>query len=89
MKKIFFIRHGQSVMNVAELASGHTDTPLTPIGKEQATKAGKEARDKGLIFDVILASPLERAHHTAKLVAEHSGHSENLIELHDREVAMV
>lgn len=70
MKQLYFIRHGQSQMNVSGHYSGSTNTPLTSIGKAQAREAGKRARDQGLVFDIILASPLDRAHETAKLVAQ-------------------
>ena len=43
--------------------------PLTPKGHTQAKKAGQEAREQGLVFDVIISSPLSRAHDTAKHVA--------------------
>ncbi len=70
MKHLYFIRHGLSEMNVANQYSGSSNTPLTPTGKEQAMKAGKWARDNGIVFDCILASPLDRAHETAKHVAQ-------------------
>ena len=80
MKTIYFIRHGLSESNVAGRATGHTNSQLTPKGKAQATAAGKKARESGLVFDVIVSSPLDRAHDTAKLVAKEIGFpTENII----------
>lgn len=67
MKKLYFIRHGLSEMNVQARFAGHTDTPLTPAGRKQARLAGVSA--KGLAIDLIVSSPLSRAHETAQIVA--------------------
>ncbi len=68
MKKIYFCRHGLSKMNVSGHMAGVTDTPLVKIGKEQAKKAGNKA--KSLNIDLIVSSPLKRAHETAKIIAK-------------------
>lgn len=72
MKKLYFIRHGESEMNVAGHFAGVTDTPLTAHGREQARRAGKKARD--LHLDYIISSPLSRAHETAQIIAEEIGY---------------
>ncbi len=69
MKKLYFIRHGESEFNKAHKWAGSVDTPLTQTGHEQAQKAGKELKKQGLAFDIIISSPLERAHQTAKNIA--------------------
>ncbi len=76
-KKIYFARHGQSVLNVSGHFAGHTDTPLTDEGKRQAKKAGQKARN--LSIDTIVASPLSRAHDTAKIIAGEIGLDPNTI----------
>lgn len=81
MKKLYFIRHGLSEMNVLGLRSGHTDTPLTEAGREQAKKAGQSA--KNLDIDLIVASPLARAYETAKIIAREINYAENRIALSD------
>jgi broad specificity phosphatase PhoE len=70
-------------MNKQGTWSGHTDTPLADEGHEQAKLAGKRAKDQGLTFDVIVSSPLQRAHHTAKHVAKHIEYPHDEIVLHD------
>lgn len=70
MKRLFYVRHGETEMNVAELLSGTIETPLTKNGREQAIKIGKEIKEKLPKIDVIVCSPLERAFETAKLIAK-------------------
>jgi broad specificity phosphatase PhoE len=72
MKHLFFARHGLSQMNVAGLLSGSTDTPLTGEGRRQARQAGIAA--KGLGIDLIVSSPLSRAHETAQTIAKEIGY---------------
>lgn len=80
VKHLYFVRHGLSEMNVQGVAAGSSDTPLTPKGETQVEAAGKWARDQGLVFDVILSSPLQRAYHTAQAIATHLDYPhENII----------
>lgn len=72
MKKLYFIRHGQSEMNTRNLWAGVTNTPLTDEGRRQAKAAGYAAKDLGI--DLIVSSPLVRAHETAKIVAKEIGY---------------
>lgn len=65
-------------MNTQSLFAGLTDTPLTDEGRQQARHAGQQA--KGLHIDLILSSPLVRAHETAQLFAQSAGLDEELIE---------
>jgi probable phosphoglycerate mutase len=69
VKQIYFVRHGESEYNRQDKWAGSSDTPLTPKGRKQAAAAGKQAREQGLVFDVIISSPLSRAHHTAQHIA--------------------
>ncbi len=74
------MRHGLSEANKHMLTwSGDTDTPLAPEGIEQAIRAGQKAKEEGLTFDVIICSPLSRAHDTAKLFAKEIGYPEDKI----------
>lgn len=83
MKYLYFIRHGLSEMNKQGTWSGHTDTPLAPEGHEQAKRAGLQAKSQGLAFDIILSSPMQRAHHTAQHLATHTSYSHDDIVLLD------
>ncbi|HET7060261.1 MAG TPA: histidine phosphatase family protein [Candidatus Saccharimonadales bacterium] len=83
MKQLYFIRHGESEFNAAHVWNGSSDTPLTPKGREQAKLAGQRARQQGLAFDVIISSPLSRAHDTAKHVASELDYPHDKIILSD------
>ncbi len=83
MKHLYFVRHGESEMNAAKLTAGRTDTPLTEKGRKQANTTGLSAKEQRLIFDKIFASPLQRAHHTAKGIVKHLDYEEDSIELLD------
>lgn len=78
MKKLYYLRHGLSELNLAGLFAGSTDTPLTEDGKQQALIAGQEA--KHLKIDRIISSPLSRALETAKQFAKGARLSEDIIE---------
>jgi probable phosphoglycerate mutase len=64
-----FLRHGQAKNNVERILAGRTKGfPLTELGIEQAEKIGDFL--KPLNISKIYCSPVERAEHTAKIVAE-------------------
>lgn len=70
MKKLFYVRHGETHMNVREQFAGQIETPLTERGREQAILAGKKAQQSLPKIDLIVASPYERASHTAEYIAK-------------------
>ena len=77
MKKLFYVRHGETEMNVAGLWSGRTETPLTGKG------AGKSLKTKIPHIDLIISSPLNRAYHTASIIAEEIGYPVDNIQKSD------
>lgn len=79
MKRLYFARHGLSEANIAGVWSGTSETPLSPEGKKQAKLAGQHAKNLGI--DHIIASPLSRAHDTAKIIAKEIGYPIENIEL--------
>lgn len=83
MKNLYFIRHGQSVMNVLSLCSGTEDTPLTEQGIQQAIDAGEKIKASGVSFDSILCSPKTRAKVTAQKIADAVGFPISKIEYFD------
>jgi probable phosphoglycerate mutase len=66
---MLLVRHAQSAWNEAGRWQGHADPPLSDLGRRQAAAA---AGRLGTV-DAIVASPLERAHHTAVILAESTG----------------
>ena len=69
MAEIYFVRHGQSEANAANLVAGWRDYPLTEEGVNQATKESQKIKRKFHIGGVI-SSPLMRAHDTAQIIAQ-------------------
>jgi broad specificity phosphatase PhoE len=83
--KIYLARHGQDKDNANGILNGHRDEPLTEIGINQAREVAQKIKEAGIKFDIIFASPLQRAFKTAEIVAETLGNDspikeESLIE---------
>lgn len=73
MKTIFFVRHGESESNVANIISGSgDDVPLTATGRTQASRAATDLKDKNI--DLIVCSPLIRTIQTATIIAAGIGY---------------
>ncbi len=66
-KRVYFIRHGQSVGNVNRVFQ-HKDEPLTELGKTQAEIVAKKTI--GFNAHVILTSPMTRAYQTAEAIGQ-------------------
>ena len=66
----YFLRHGQSQGNASHRIQGHTDSPLSPLGRQQAMDAGRwfSSLADGVVH--ISSSPLRRAWQTAQIVAQ-------------------
>ena len=64
--RILLVRHGESTWNAAARWQGRADPPLTATGQRQAAEAAEAV---GMV-DAIVASPLQRAHHTAVILGE-------------------
>lgn len=69
MPRLLLVRHGQSEWNADGRWQGQADPPLSDLGRLQARAAGATV---GAV-DAIVASPLERAHHTAMAISESVG----------------
>lgn len=67
--RVLLLRHGQSEWNALGKWQGHADPPLTALGQAQALAA---SRSLGTL-DAVMASDLQRARHTADIVAEQLG----------------
>lgn len=68
MKKIVFIRHGQSIWNLENRFTGWTDVDLSEQGLNEARQAGIILRQNGFIFDEAHTSVLKRAIRTLWIV---------------------
>lgn len=72
MRNLYFIRHGQSQLNVEQRYAGQLDTPLTDFGRHQVELAARLAPH--LDLQLIIASPLSRALETAHIIARAIGY---------------
>jgi 2,3-bisphosphoglycerate-dependent phosphoglycerate mutase len=68
--KLVLVRHGQSIWNLENLFTGWTDVDLTPLGRHEATQAGRELKREGLVPDLVFTSLLTRAIRTQWLMLD-------------------
>lgn len=66
--KIYFVRHGQSQLNLEEREQG-AEGALSERGREQAAFVAKRFSD--IPVDLIVSSPYERAQETANIINAH------------------
>ena len=71
MTTIYLARHGESDWNAANRFQGHSDRPLTDLGREQARGLADLVAAENV--EAIYASPLSRALETARIVAARIG----------------
>ncbi|PIY89970.1 MAG: fructose-2,6-bisphosphatase [Nitrosopumilales archaeon CG_4_10_14_0_8_um_filter_34_8] len=71
MGSVIFLRHGQAKNNIERILTGRTpNIPLTEKGIEQAKNTAKFLEQMNIA--AIYSSPIERAKHTAEIVAQHN-----------------
>ncbi|WP_076459743.1 histidine phosphatase family protein [Limosilactobacillus caccae] len=71
---VYFVRHGQTYLNLYNRMQGWSDAPLTPKGEEDAKHAGKALAP--VHFDYVLSSDLARTMKTARLLLDnHPGNN--------------
>ncbi|RMY04542.1 hypothetical protein D0868_06893 [Hortaea werneckii] len=66
--KLFLVRHGETVDNVAGLYAGVRDSALTNHGFDQACRLGEYFAQMEVRFSHIFSSPLSRAYKTAEAI---------------------
>ena len=71
MGKLVLVRHGQSQWNLENRFTGWVDVDITPLGAEEAHRAGREL--KGIKFDLAFTSVLKRAQETLRILLEEVG----------------
>lgn len=70
MKRVYFVRHGETQANVANTVQG-LDDPLTERGEMQAIRIGERA--KNIDFDALISSDAIRTQQTAQAIADAKG----------------
>jgi len=72
MNRLYFIRHGEGVDNVArQFSRGRVDRPLTERGRLQAREAGEYLEGKNI--DAIYCSTMKRSLETAQIISGRLG----------------
>lgn len=66
---LVLLRHGRSRADDERVHEGRYDSPLTEVGRAQATRLAAHWRETGIQFDRIVCSSLVRARETAEIVA--------------------
>jgi probable phosphoglycerate mutase len=61
------VRHGETALSGERRFSGRGDPPLTERGERQARAVAERVKGDGV--DVVVTSPLQRAHRTAEAIA--------------------
>ena len=67
---LYVVRHGETIWNVERKVQGITDIPLTEKGRKDAEEL--QELISTLNIDVVIASPLDRARETAKILVNNS-----------------
>ncbi len=73
MSKLVLVRHGQSQWNLENRFTGWVDVPITPLGEQEAHRAGKELKASGIKFDLGFVSELIRANQTLEVILAELG----------------
>ncbi|MCS3458249.1 histidine phosphatase family protein [Aeromonas sp. BIGb0445] len=83
---LYLLRHGQTRFNAQQRLQGHCNSPLTPLGEQQARAMGATLRQQ--LDDpaswTLYASPLGRAMQTARLVCDELGLGHGQIRVDER-----
>ena len=81
MKQLYYIRHGESYINLEDVFASRVGTTLdkglTDLGKKQALAAVNQIQKEDLHFDCIITSPLKRAQETAQIIADGIGYAKS------------
>ena len=78
-RTLVLLRHGQSEWNLKNLFTGWKNPDLTPVGVEEAKKAGQEIGKLGIKFDRAFTSGLKRAQDTCDLALKEMGQSLDVV----------
>lgn len=82
--RLFLIRHGETVDNVAGVLAGSRDSALTSHGVLQIRRLASHLADKGLEIEHVVSSDLQRAAQSAEAICHAlnvSGHDRHLTPL--------
>ena len=67
---VTFLRHARSRADDENVHEGRYDSPLTDVGRAQVQARAQNFLEHKFQFDRIVASTLQRAHETAKIIGQ-------------------
>lgn len=70
MRKLYLVRHGQTLFNLRGKTQGWCDSPLTELGVEQAKITRGFFEDNNIKIDELYSSTSERAVDTAQIISD-------------------
>lgn len=76
---ICLIRHGQTDWNKQKRIQGRINNQLNETGKKQVLDVGKILKEKDPNWDIIIASPLDRAIESANIIAKELNYTDDII----------
>ena len=71
--KVTLLRHGRSRADDEGVHEGRYDSPLTEVGRAQVNRRAQDFLQRGFQFDLIIASTLQRANETARMIGSTLG----------------
>ncbi|MGF2385110.1 histidine phosphatase family protein [Lentilactobacillus otakiensis] len=76
MKTIYFVRHGQTLLNQFRRMQGWVDSPLTKKGEAEAKATGQKLAQTH--FDLAISSDMMRAIHTLGIILDSNQASKDI-----------
>ncbi len=73
IQHLLFVRHGETVGNLEQIAHGQSESPLNARGVLQAEMTAQLLGDWERDYHRVYTSPLSRAHHTGQYIADRLG----------------
>lgn len=67
VRRLWLVRHGETVWNREKRFCGHSDVGLSPLGEIQAQWVSEQLADRSIV--ALYSSDLQRAHQTAEFIA--------------------
>ncbi len=77
MKVLYLVRHAKSSWDYPELTD--FERPLSHRGEKNAPDMGKFLRNQGILTDLFLSSPANRALTTAKIISNEIGYIRKIV----------
>ena len=75
----YLVRHGQTDWNSEKRFQGRRNIPMNEAGIRQISDLANKIMEKGIRFDILITSPLDRAKKSAEIIAERTGFQKDIL----------